>query len=86
MSNKSHKISPEVKRDIVRRVKEDGIPVAQAAKEHGVHESSIYNWLGAGTEGAPSLTETIKLRKENKELLEIIGELTVRLSHTQKKS
>lgn len=86
MSNASHKISPEVKQDIVRRIKEGGIPVAQAAQEHGIHPSTIYDWLGLSTEGTPSFGELAKLRKENKELLEIIGELTVRLSHTQKKN
>jgi len=43
MSNTTHKISAEVKKDILKRVKEQGIPVSQAAKEHGVHESTIYN-------------------------------------------
>lgn len=86
MASKQHKISPELKQDILRRVKEEGIPVSQAAKEHGLHPSSIYNWLGVGTEGNPSFSEIAKLRKENRELMEIIGELTVRLSHAQKKS
>lgn len=86
MSNKSHKISPEMKQDILQRVKEGGIPVAQAAKEHGVHESSIYNWLGANIQSAPSWGELAKLQRENKELLTMIGELTVRLSNAQKKN
>lgn len=85
MGKKHHKISPEVKADIIRRVKEEGIPVAQAAKEHGLHETIIYNWIGAGAQGAPSWSEFSKLQKQNRELFALIGELTVRLSETQKK-
>lgn len=86
MSKLTHKIAPEVKADILRRVKDEGVPVAQAAKDHGIHESTIYYWLGVGAKGAPSWADVSKLRKQNKELLEIVGELTVRLSSAQKKN
>jgi transposase-like protein len=48
---KKHKIAPEVKADILRRVKEEGVPVAQAAKDHGVSENTIYSWLGGAAKG-----------------------------------
>jgi len=86
MGKKTYKISPEVKTDIIRRVKDDGVSVVQAAKEHGIHESTIYGWLGKGTTGAPSWAEFSKIQRHNKELLEIIGELTVKLSSSQKKT
>ena len=86
MSKKTYKIAPEVKQDILKRVKEQGISVAQAAKEHGIHESTIYNWLGTGAQGTPSWSEFSRLRKERDELLRLVGELTVKLSGTQKKS
>jgi transposase-like protein len=86
MSKKAYRISPEVKQDILRRIKDEGVSVAQAAKDHGVNESTIYNWLGASTKGTPSWADLAKLQKQNKELFEVIGELTVKLSTTQKKS
>lgn len=85
MNKKQYKIALEVKADILKRVKEDGIPVAQAAKEHGIHESTIYGWLGTSIQSAPSWTEFAKLQKQNKELFALIGELTVQLSTAQKK-
>lgn len=85
MNKLTHKIAPEVKADILRRVKDEGIPVAQAAQDHGIHESTIYNWLGAGVKGTPSWADVTRLQKQNRELLEIVGELTVRLSAAQKK-
>ena len=81
-----HRLAPEVKADIVRKIKEEGITVQQAAKEHGIHETTVYSWLGGGIKGAPTFGEVSKLRKENEEYIRIIGELTVKLSTAQKKS
>jgi transposase-like protein len=85
-SNKGHHVSTEVKADIIRRIREEGIPVAQAAKEHGLHDSTIYNWLGAGAHGAPTFSEFARIQKQNKDLLEIVGEMTLKLSQAQKKN
>lgn len=85
MGKKQHKIAPDVKADILRRIKEEGIPVAQAAKEHGVSEASIYTWLGAAT-ASPTWSEFSKLQKQNKDLILLVGELTMYLSGAQKKS
>ncbi len=88
MSNttkRGHRIAKEVKADIIRRVKEEGVSVAQAAKDHGIHETTIYGWMGAGASGAPSWSEFIRLQKQCKELYEVVGELTVKLSQAQKK-
>ena len=54
MSKLTHKIAPEVRADILKRIKEEGVPVTQAAKEHGISESAIYHWLGASIKGQPS--------------------------------
>lgn len=83
---KGYRIPKEVKADIIRRVKEEGVSVAQAAKDHGVHETTIYGWLGAGASGSPSWAEFVRLEKQNKELFEVIGEITVKLSQAQKKN
>jgi transposase-like protein len=86
MGKKAYRIAPEVKADILRRIKEEGVSVSQAAKDHGVSEATIYGWLGSVTQGAPSFAEFARLQRQNKELFEVIGELTVRLSQAQKKS
>lgn len=83
---KPHRIALDVKEQILKRIKEEGIPVAQAAKEHGLHETTIYGWLGTGAKGAPSWSEFSRIQKQNRELFELVGELTVRLSAAQKKS
>lgn len=82
---KTYRVAPEVKAQILSRIKNDGISVATAAKDHGVSEASIYTWLGKKAEGGPSVLEIAKLKKENSELLRLVGEMTLRLSETQKK-
>lgn len=86
MGKQGHRVAAEVKTEIIRRVKEDGIPVLQAAKEHGVTDRAIYTWLGAGSQGSPTFSEFSRIQRQNKDLLEIIGEMTLKLSQAQKKS
>jgi transposase-like protein len=85
-NKKGYRVPREIKADIIRRVKEEGVSVAQAAKDHGVHETTIYGWLGAGAVGAPSWSDVTRLQKQNKELFEVVGELTVQLSAAKKKN
>jgi len=83
--SKKHRITPELKVDILKRIKEEGIPVAQASQEHGVRVSTIYRWLTKGASGNPTWSEFSKVQKQNRELLELVGEMTLRLSNAQKK-
>ena len=82
---KKHRIALEIKEQIINRIKNEGVSVSQAAKEHGVSEQTIYAWVGAKTEGGPSIMELTKLRKENDELLRLVGWMTLKLNESQKK-
>ncbi len=82
---KKHRIALEVKEQIIGRIKNDGVSVAEAAKEHGLHETTIYGWLGRKADGVPSILEFAKLKRERDELLRLVGEITLRLSESQKK-
>ncbi|MEK7169477.1 MAG: transposase [Patescibacteria group bacterium] len=82
---KTYRTAPEVKEQILKRIKEEGIPVIQAAKEHGLNPATIYNWLGRGVKGTPTIGELVKLKRQNDELLALVGELTLASSRTQKK-
>ncbi len=82
---KKHRIALEVKEQIINRIKNDGVTVAQAAKDHGVSEVSIYGWIAKKVEGQPTISELIRLKKENAQLLQLVGEMTLKLSETQKK-
>jgi transposase-like protein len=80
-----HRIAADVKEQIINRIKNDGVTVVQAAQEHGVSENTIYAWIAKKVEGQPTLSENIKLKKENAQLFQLLGEITLKLSETQKK-
>jgi transposase-like protein len=84
-TKKEYVIRKEVKEQIVSRLKNEGIPVAKLAEEHGIHPSTIYNWLGGQSTGAPSTLEMAKLRRENQLLTEIVGRLTLEAQASKKK-
>jgi transposase-like protein len=76
MSKPRYPVAPEVKKQILERVKE-GVPVKQLAAEHGISTQSIYAWLGKGAMAPPAFLELGRLRQENGQLRELLGELTV---------
>jgi transposase-like protein len=83
---KKHRIAPEVKEQIINRIKNDGVSVSEAAKDHGISDQTIYGWIAKKVDGQPTLSEFLKLKRENAQLLTLIGEMTLKLSETQKKN
>ncbi len=78
-------IPKEIKEQVLKRIKEEGVTVLQAATEHGISTKTIYNWMrNKGVQGT-NILEISRLKRENKELLEIIGRLTHDLSRSKKK-
>jgi transposase-like protein len=84
MSSPHNKMSIDLRNQILERVKTSGKSIAQISEEHGIGKTTIYEWLREST-GEASARDIIKLTKENKELKQIIGELTVQMGHQQKK-
>jgi len=82
---KQRRIAPEIKEQILARVKNDGISVTDAAKDHGVNPTTIYEWLKSGVENQPSFAELSRLKRENLDLKLLVGEMTLKLSEAQKK-
>ena len=66
----------EFREGAVRIVRETGKPIAQVARELGIHEATLGRWVNLdrqGREGEGALTESerdelIRLRRENAEL------------------
>ena len=78
-------IPKEIKEQILKRIKEEGITVTQAAQDAGISSKTIYNWMRSKTLSDGSILEISRLKRENKELLEIIGKLTHNLTKSKKK-
>ena len=77
-------IPKEIKEQILKRIKEEGITVSQAATDAGISTKTIYNWMRSKMITDGSILEISRLKRENKELLEIIGELTHDLKKSKK--
>lgn len=84
MSNTKHRVSRDLKNQILERIKTSGKSIKEVSEEHGISKTTIYEWLKKGVDGTTT-KEILKLTKENKELKQIIGELTVQLGVGQKK-
>ena len=76
----------DLKNRIIEKLKIEGLTVTQAEAEFGVPRNTIYGWLRKKATGDPSLLELAKLRRENKELKEIIGTLALDSERRKKNS
>ena len=79
-------VSPEVKEQIIKRIKDEGVPVAQVAEEHGIRPRLIYQWISRGLTAPPSVLEIARLKRENQALKELIGQITLEMSLAKKKA
>lgn len=86
MSKGKFVVSADVKQQILDRIKNEGIPVAQLASEHGLSNRTIYGWLSKGVKGQPSWMELARLKKENRILKELLGRVTYEREMSQKKN
>lgn len=78
-------ISKEVKEEVILKVK-GGISVAQLAKDYGISDRTIYCWLKKKAINNISVLEYNRLKKENRELKEIVGILTLEVEKLKKKT
>lgn len=79
-------IKKETKDQILERVTNQGVSVAEAAKDHGVTTRIIYKWMEGKAKRVVTSREHSKVISENKMLKTLLGELTVKLSVSQKKN
>ena len=77
-------IAKEVKEEILAKVK-SGESVSSLSEKYGVSNKTIYNWLRDKATNQVSWMEHIRLKKENQQLKEIIGFLSLELERSKKK-
>ena len=81
----SKRFPQAVKDEVLGKIR-SGRKVADVAREHGVNEMTVRNWLERDTAaGASEILETSRLRRENEALLRLVGQLTYE-SDMQKKN
>lgn len=81
-----HVISKEIKEQVLRRIKNEGVSVVQAAKDAGISDGTIYSWLSKTAQGQQNNTEILRLKRELQGAYELLGKLTTELSVFKKKT
>ena len=77
-------ITKEIKEEILHKIKIKGLTVSSAAEKYGISSKTIYTWLSQQNEKAPSALEVSRLKRENQQLKEIIGMLTIEMERLKK--
>lgn len=81
------RIPKEVKDEILSKVKE-GRSVTELSNQYGISNKTIYTWLqfagGMSPTGRSTLVEHNRLKRENDELKQIIGLLTLEIQRGKK--
>ncbi len=85
MAKQGFKIAKEIKDEIINKLRQGGLSVADAAKQYGISDKTIYNWLGTKAKGSVSLLEFNRIKKENDQLKQLIGDITLKLSAQEKR-
>jgi len=68
------RIAPELREQIIHRIRTEGVSAAQAAREHGVSTPTVYAWLRRSTTLPSNILQLNKLRRENEELKRLLGQ------------
>lgn len=85
MSKRGHRVSKEIKEEIINKIKNEGLSVTDAGEQYGVNTKTIYSWLGTKAKGVVSILEHNKLKRENAQLKQLIGDITLKLSNEEKR-
>jgi transposase-like protein len=77
-------IASEVKAEILTKVKA-GQKVSELSKQYGISDKTIYNWLRGQITEQVNYREYKRVMKENEDLKNILGVLTLELEKSKKK-
>ena len=80
-------IVPQEKRDeIIAKIRDEGMTVAEAARQYDIGKKAIYSWMRDGVAHSSTnlILENNKLKKEIEQLYNLLGRATVELKKSKK--
>jgi transposase-like protein len=79
-----HRIAPDIKEQILNRIRADGIPASQAAREHGISPKTVYGWLNDRATVPSNILQINKLRRENDDLKRLLADALLMQERSKK--
>lgn len=77
-------ISRDIKDQVLARVREGKDTVVDIASQHGLKVNTVYGWLSRSVGFGSPVLEAAKLKKENRYLKQIIGNLVLDMEKGKK--
>ena len=80
-------VTPQDKRnEIISKIRDEGMTVAEAARQYNIGTKAIYNWMRSGVVNSSTslILENNRLKKENEQLYNLLGRATVELKRSKK--
>ena len=79
-----NRIDQNIKDQILDKIKNEGMRIVDASREFDINPKTIRNWITPAKNSNPGILEMSKLRRENNELKQIIGGLTLSMERGKK--
>lgn len=78
-------IDLKIKTEILKKIKDEGMRVSEAARHYQVSDKTIYSWLRTGVvDGNRNLIlENNRLKKENEQLYKLLGRATAEMQRSK---
>jgi transposase-like protein len=72
---------PAVKADVLRKIRDEGMKVSDAATTYNIHPKTIYGWLHDNVVNSDTslVLQLNRLKKENEQLYNLLGRATAEL-------
>lgn len=75
-------IDPQIKAEILTKIRNEGMSVTEAAEHYGVSGKTIYAWLRSNVVNSNTslVLQLNRLKKENEQLYKLLGRATAELN------
>jgi transposase-like protein len=76
----------ETRNEIIAKIRDEGMTVAEAARQYNIGPKAIYGWMRDGVVNSSTslILENNRLKKENEQLYNLLGRATVELKKSKK--